>query len=44
MQGHETNLGFWGLPDTPEKFFGTFEGVRGHAPLETLENGASQIG
>ena len=24
--GNETNLGFWGLQDTPENFFGTFQG------------------
>ena len=30
------NLGFWGLQDTPEKFFWTFEG---DAPPEKFENG-----
>ena len=39
-----TNLGFLGLQNTPEKFFGTFQGVWGHAPPENFENGASQIG
>ena len=33
-----------GLQDTPEKIFGTFYGVRGYAPPENFENGASQIG
>ena len=33
----ETNLGFWRLQNTPEKFFGTFQGVWGHAPrMESL--------
>ena len=39
-----TNLGFLGLQNTPENFFGTFQGVQGHAPPENFENEASQIG
>ena len=43
VQGHETNFGFLGLQDTPKKFSGTFQGLRGHAQPEKFENEASQI-
>ena len=34
-----------GASKYPQKnCFGTFQGVRGHAPVENVENGASQIG
>ena len=37
------NLGFWGLQDTPEKFFWDLPGGPEHALPENVENGTSQI-
>ena len=34
VQDHEMNLGFWELQDTPENFFGTFQGVRACSPIK----------
>ena len=42
-QGHETNLRFLGLQETPGKNFWDLPGVPGHAPPENFENGTSQI-
>ena len=44
MQGHETNVRFWGLQDTPENIFWDLLGGPGACLLENFESGTSQIG
>ena len=37
VQGHEANLGFWGLQNTPQKLFWDFSGSPGMLPWKILK-------
>ena len=37
IQGHETNLGSWGLQDAPQKFLGPSRGSEGMLPQKILK-------